>query len=439
MIKERLYHHTTVPVVITLCAVCISSVAFADGIVRAARGQRAHRSYHVYEKHQEAILVSTQDDNNKAIQEMILKITVAGKSKDFGWIIPFPSKPDIQKESPGLFKDLSGYLNARMGPKKKRKSAVASRSSSRSSGAPVRIIENKVVGNFETTVLTETAHGGLNQWLGDNGFEPFEEESNDVIGWYRKKGYVFACIRVKSELRGNRSIQSHPLRFTFRTGGTDGIFFPMKLTGEQDERFSVRLWVFRDSWLNESINRFGHDTFRLKTTYHDFDTAECVPNEGKSYASPQADPFLRPLASKLSIVSQFFESNYPNDKFYLSVLDGHYSPDDLQSWPGDIWLFPHYVDDTMSPFDVHENGPAAGGWWGTIRPPTTPPETASPIADAPQMAQPKMTASPDVTGAMQSDSSILSNLLPLWLALFFGGIVTFVWVIWNSRRKGRSF
>lgn len=64
-----------------------------------------------------------------------------------------------------------------------------------------------------------------------------------MIEFYRKKGYVFCCIKVtEAQLQAKTPVDLHPLRFTFKTGGRDGIYFPMKLSGLQKQPFDVNLY-----------------------------------------------------------------------------------------------------------------------------------------------------------------------------------------------------
>ena len=45
------------------------------------------------------------------------------------------------------------------------------------------------------SIVKEKRAGSLNQWLRDNKYQPVAG-GDKVIEWYRKKGYVFACMRV---------------------------------------------------------------------------------------------------------------------------------------------------------------------------------------------------------------------------------------------------
>ena len=92
-------------------------------------------------------------------------------------------------------------------------------------------ISRKIVGDYDIAIVKEKQQGGLNPWLKDNGYQPLDD-AEETLAFYRDKDYVFACIKVDSAaLTSQRSVDSHPLRFTFKTGGRDGAYFPMKLDG----------------------------------------------------------------------------------------------------------------------------------------------------------------------------------------------------------------
>ena len=82
--------------------VCAGS-AWADGTVRPPRDYKGS----LEEQAQEAIVIFTAGEKKgDAREDLILKISVKGNASRFAWIIPFPSKPEIAKEDPKLFKEL---------------------------------------------------------------------------------------------------------------------------------------------------------------------------------------------------------------------------------------------------------------------------------------------------------------------------------------------
>ena len=51
------------------------------------------------------------------------------------------------------------------------------------------------MGSYDVAIVKENTLGKLNGWLEENGYQPLED-AEDVLKFYRDKGYVYACIRV---------------------------------------------------------------------------------------------------------------------------------------------------------------------------------------------------------------------------------------------------
>jgi hypothetical protein len=327
----------------------------------------------VEERAQEAILIfHGSEAPGGAVEDMILKVRVAGDVRSFGWVIPFPAEPVMAKEDPALFKELHDYVEARLYARRRIASKGAARPAAApmadESRAPVQVIVRKVVGSYDIAVVREHVAGGLAAWLEREKFQKVEDP-DDVIGFYRRKGYVFACLKVsEAALEKDRPVDLHPVRFTFKTGGRDGIYFPMKMTGLQRAAFDVNLHVFYKAWVNDKLSKYGyvHRGFRLR--YRDWDTSACVPNGGKAWSAPGTDPFLKDLAARIPVVTRLFQKLHPGERYYLTSIQARgLRPDDVRHWSDDLWLFPYYVDTSFVPFDARPGGPAAGGWRGATR------------------------------------------------------------------------
>ena len=50
----------------------------------------------------------------------------------------------------------------------------------------------------------------------------------------------------------------------------------------------------------------------------------------------------------------------PDQKFYLTNVQGEFTPTAVRQWKDDLWLFPYYVAEEMVPYDARPDGPAAG-------------------------------------------------------------------------------
>ena len=163
--------------------------------------------------------------------------------------------------------------------------------------------------------------------------------------------------------KGSPEAELHPLRFTFETGGRDGIFFPMRITGLQKSAFDINLYVFYGKWINDHKSRFGYEHRGFYMNYRDWDSPKCEPNAGKAWSTPQRDPFLASLAHKIPTLTGLFQRLHPGEKYYLTNIQARrVQPTELKEWKADLWLFPYYTNSTFVPYDAREGGPAAGAY-----------------------------------------------------------------------------
>jgi len=345
-------------VLTVLCLALTVPAALADGKIVPPRDYKGS----LEERAQEAILIFNAGDKpGEATEDMILKISVTGEAGSFAWVIPFPTQPKIAKEAPRLFKELFDYVQARTRrPSKKKGSDGEKLAAADAKLDGVKVLSRRIVGTYETAVVREEKAGALNEWLKREGFQSLPD-AEDVIGYYQKKGYVFACIKVSDTvLNKDEPIDSHPLRFTFKTGGRDGIYFPMKMTGLQSASFDVNLYVFYGAWLNDKLNKHGyvHRGFRLR--HRDWDTAKCEANAGKSWSAPRHDPYLQDMAGRLPTVTRLFQTLHPGERYYLTNIQAaRLNPEQVRQWSNDLWLFPYYVNREFVPYDARTGGAAS--------------------------------------------------------------------------------
>ncbi len=320
------------------------------------------------ERAQEAIIIFHGSDKaGDAAEDLILKIKIEGKADEFAWVIPFPNEPKVAKEDPKLFQELFNYVEARKYALRQPKSggvgATDNKEDERPLAAAVEVLSRQIVGDFEVAVVRENEAGGLNPWLEKEGYQRLED-ADDVLEFYRDKKYVFACIKVSSKAAASQgTFESHPLRFTFDTGGRDGIYFPMKMTGLQSAPFDVNLYVFYRFWLNDKLSQFGYRHRGFTLNYRDWDTRDCEPNGGKAYTLPEEDPFLKGMERRIPTVTDLIRKLHPGEKYYLTNIQAHgLKPDDVREWNDDLWLFPYYTNREFVPYDARPGGPAASAY-----------------------------------------------------------------------------
>jgi hypothetical protein len=348
--------------VLPTAVLLLAPVAHGDGkLFRPANYQGS-----LEETSQEAVIIfNSSETAGEATEDLILKITVAGEIDEFGWVVPLPNEPTkTAREDPKLFKELFDYVEARRQRSYKSEGAKSATDNKSASAKPsVKVLSRKIVGNYDVAIIREQTAGGLNQWLADEKFQTLDE-GEEVIEFYRNKNYVFACIKVSAAALGkNKKVDLHPLRFTFKTGGRDGIYFPMKMTGLQSEPFDVNLYVFYGAWLNGDLNRFGYEHRGFQLKHRDWDTNQCKANAGKTWSLPEADPYLKDQARRIPTVKALFQKLHPGERYYLTNIQSTaLRPEAVRNWSDDLWLFPHYTNHSFVPYDARDEGPAATAW-----------------------------------------------------------------------------
>lgn len=322
-----------------LALLLAASVANGDGKLFRPRSYQGS----IEEKAQEAIIIfNVSDGPGGSFEDLILKIDVKGQTDKFAWVIPFPKEPKVEKEDAKLFGELFNYVDSRTVRYELPSKDLPKKDGDDKPAHPVEVLSRRTVGSYDVAIVREKEAGALNQWLAKEEFQTLPDDADDVIGFYRKKGYVFACIKVKdANLNGNGSAVLHPLRFSFQTGDSQGIYFPMKMSGLQDEPFDVNLYVFSRYWIDHDHSQRGYVHRGFDLFYRDLDSRQCKPNAGKSWSAPEEDPYLRSKASLVPTVKMLFQKLHPGERYYLTNIKAQQlKPAEVRHWNDDLWLFP---------------------------------------------------------------------------------------------------
>jgi hypothetical protein len=316
------------------------------------------------ERAQEAlILFHAGDGTRPATEDLILKIRVEGDASSFAWVVALPDEPTVAPEDGKLFEELHRYVQLQESRAKSARSKSAAPAAAAPTTTDVEVISRKDVGSFDVAIVREKEAGTLNTWLDDNGYRRVEG-GDDLFEWYRKKTYVFACVRVNDAAQAKGvAADLHPLRFSFATGGRDGVYFPMRLTGLQSAKFDVNLYVLYGKWLNDHTNGFGYIHRGFLMNWRDYDSPQCEPNAGKRWSDPASDPYLQPFAFAIPTVTKLCQKLHPGERYYLTNLQARdLDPRSVRAWVDDLWLFPYYTDPKTIPHDARPDGPASAAY-----------------------------------------------------------------------------
>ena len=215
--KKNLIIFTTI---VLLCLAVNADRSKADG------GIFIPRDFSGYETGQRAFIYFTGQS-----EMLVVSANFRANAKDFSWVIPTPAKPEIDKASPNLFKDLLQITNTGEQP-------VESVNLGLTSGAPrgssVQVIEQKKVDVYDTAILKATDEKALGSWLVANGYN-FPTDKNSELKSYVDNGWYFAIAKIQNSsvelAQTERALMNGtltPLKLTFQS---NKIIYPMKLTG----------------------------------------------------------------------------------------------------------------------------------------------------------------------------------------------------------------
>ncbi len=202
----------------------------------------------INEPTQKAIIV-----HDAGREDLLLQVKYEGPPEEFGWLIPVPSLPKVEKGSMKCFYELSRFTQKQLG------STVATLSAGRSKGEDenVKVIETKTVGAYEIAVLSAKNAGSLEQWLKTHGFS-LPEDKSGIIESYLKKQWYFIAVRVgamelsvpeKQNLQRKLATgELHPLQISFPS---EKCIFPLKISALNGKPSEVSLYIIARELLVE--------------------------------------------------------------------------------------------------------------------------------------------------------------------------------------------
>ncbi len=145
-------------------------------------------------------------------EDLILQVKYAGPVKDFGWLIPTPTLPTVEKASMDCLFELSRYTQ-QLWERGDYLAVEAGSLAAARHGAepePVKVIEIKTVGAYEIAVLSARTAGSLESWLKSNHFS-FPRRKSEVIDSYLKGHWYFVAVKIHlTDANARRSDTSNP-------------------------------------------------------------------------------------------------------------------------------------------------------------------------------------------------------------------------------------
>jgi hypothetical protein len=163
-------------------------------------------------------------DAEAKVQHFIRRATFDTQAKDFGFLVPTPSRPELDEAHDYTFKML-----ARATAPTERTVLVVRRRGEHgaSAGGPrdgdVQVVETKRVGDYDAAVLLANDAGALQQWLKKHGYAS-DAALADWLKPYVQKGWFLTAFKIVKDA-GGRPAAASAVRMSFKT---DKPFFPYR-------------------------------------------------------------------------------------------------------------------------------------------------------------------------------------------------------------------
>lgn len=177
---------------------------------------------------------------------LLLQVKYEGQAKDFGWVVPLPSKPKVIAVEPNdnPFAELSLYTQ--------RRASWGSRTEvdpvDPELESSISVLERKIAGVYDIAVISASNTGALTKWLNANGFS-FPDNRKDVLEYYTAKKWVYAAMRIdpnaldSDEVKKLKTGELQPIRFEFKTNEA---VYPLKISSINSGVTEVLLYVLSD-------------------------------------------------------------------------------------------------------------------------------------------------------------------------------------------------
>jgi hypothetical protein len=129
-------------------------------------------------------------------EDLLLQVKYEGPLEEFGWLIPVPSLPTVEKGSMQAFYELSQLTQGQLGGFDR--ASILGEVAHGLGEEPVKVIEVKTVGAYEAAVLAPHDAGGLERWLKAHGYS-IPEGKAGIIDEYIRNGWYFIAAKISPD------------------------------------------------------------------------------------------------------------------------------------------------------------------------------------------------------------------------------------------------
>ncbi|MFI6696371.1 DUF2330 domain-containing protein [Streptomyces sp. NPDC050433] len=208
-----------------------------------------------------------------ATEQIVMRFTVNGNAPEAAWIMPVPSRAEVELGDPDLFRELDDLTAPEYRTRyyfwpRHDDWPFASDGDGLSAGAPlpgstappVGVVGRERLGDFDVARLTATDPDALRDWLDDNGFE-LPADLATGLQPYVDQEWEYVAVRLAPEEDGaTLGGTLDPLRLSFES---DRLIYPMRLSRLADQPQSLGLYVLADHRM-EPRDAIGGDAPKVR-------------------------------------------------------------------------------------------------------------------------------------------------------------------------------
>jgi hypothetical protein len=239
-------------------------------------------------------------DHEAKREHFIRKASFQSSAKDFGFLVPTPTKPELAEIDDSVFDSLAWATRPRVETRTERSGVEIgsifmstfgrSATSGDTASAPVRVLDEATVGGYDAVVLEADDATALAKWLADHGYDA-RPALTDWLAPYVARKWKITAFKVASPDAGppKGTLGTRAVRMSF---DTDTPFFPYREPADQ-----------------RTPHPAGHPADPLSPPLHDALPRELVvyvvssqrlaPSIGDTGAFPGSVPFAKRLGAAL--------------------------------------------------------------------------------------------------------------------------------------------
>jgi hypothetical protein len=171
-------------------------------------------------------------DPSTKTEHFIRRATFSGEARDFGFLVPTPSVPELQRVDNDVF-DRMHALTSRATvyateraidwtPLLAMPFLLGSKSETTTAARPaVDVVSTQLVGGYEAAILDATDANALQQWLTDNGYAT-TPELTEWLNAYVAKRWIISAFKIDKNA-DSVTARTSAVRMSFKT---EEPFFP---------------------------------------------------------------------------------------------------------------------------------------------------------------------------------------------------------------------